>query len=177
MTRKALSKRVRFEVFKRDGFVCQYCGAHPPETVLHVDHVVPVAEGGENNMDNLVTACDACNLGKGARSLSAVPKSLKEKSEEIAEREEQLRGYQEIIQAKRDRLDDESWDVAEILKPGCSDKGFRIDWRQSIVRFVDQIGVHEVIDAAHIAKAKFYYSDNKAFRYFCGICWRKVRGE
>lgn len=36
--RKSLSKKTRFEVFKRDSFECQYCGAHPPSTILHVDH-------------------------------------------------------------------------------------------------------------------------------------------
>ncbi len=37
MARKkaGISKRLRFEVFKRDGFVCQYCGNHPPAVVLH----------------------------------------------------------------------------------------------------------------------------------------------
>ena len=64
--RKAISKKTRFEVFKRDGFTCQYCGAHPPQAILHVDHIVPVAEGGGNEDTNLVTACDHCNLGKAA---------------------------------------------------------------------------------------------------------------
>jgi 5-methylcytosine-specific restriction endonuclease McrA len=41
-TRKPLSKKLRFEVFKRDGFSCQYCGAHPPDVLLEIDHVIPV---------------------------------------------------------------------------------------------------------------------------------------
>ena len=31
--RKPISKKTRFEIFKRDGFSCRYCGAHPPEAV------------------------------------------------------------------------------------------------------------------------------------------------
>jgi hypothetical protein len=69
MTRGTLSKTVRFSVFKRDSFACRYCGATAPNVQLHVDHVVPVSEGGQDDIDNLVTACAACNFGKGARNL------------------------------------------------------------------------------------------------------------
>ena len=68
--RVGLSKRLRFEIFKRDGFRCIYCGATPVEEPLHVDHVTPVAEGGTNDVANLVTACSACNLGKNAVPLT-----------------------------------------------------------------------------------------------------------
>jgi hypothetical protein len=69
-TRSALSKRVRFEVFKRDKFTCQYCGAEAPSVVLHIDHINPVAKGGKNDILNLLTSCAACNGGKGARAIS-----------------------------------------------------------------------------------------------------------
>lgn len=77
--RKSVSKKTRFDVFKRDSFKCQYCGSHPPSVILHVDHIKPVADGGENEIDNLVTACESCNLGKGARLLSAIPETLAKK--------------------------------------------------------------------------------------------------
>jgi hypothetical protein len=67
--RQTLSKKLRFEVFKRDDFTCQYCGAQPPAVVLEVDHIHPVVEGGSNNQENLITACDHCNRGKGKRTL------------------------------------------------------------------------------------------------------------
>lgn len=73
--RKSLSKRLRFEVFKRDGFTCVYCGATPLQGPLHIDHVEPVASGGTSEPHNLVTACDNCNSGKGAVPLDK--KSLK----------------------------------------------------------------------------------------------------
>lgn len=173
--RKPISKKARFEIFKRDGFVCQYCGAHPPETVLHVDHIIPVAEGGDNDQDNLITSCEACNLGKGARSLADIPKSLKDKATDIAEKEAQLRGYQEIMESRRNRIDEEAWRVAELLEPGCSSRGINRDRIQSIRQFVEKLGVHEVLDAADIARAKLIYSDYKQFRYFCGVCWNKIR--
>jgi hypothetical protein len=70
MTRKAIRKSVRFEVFKRDSFTCQYCGQKAPDVVLEVDHITPVADGGDNAILNLVTACRACNAGKSDKSLS-----------------------------------------------------------------------------------------------------------
>lgn len=70
MSRQALSKKLRFEVFKRDAFTCQYCGRKAPEIVLECDHINPVAAGGGNDILNLVTSCVECNAGKGARSLS-----------------------------------------------------------------------------------------------------------
>lgn len=71
MNRKSTGKRLRFEVFKRDHFTCQYCGAQPPNIVLVVDHIVPVARGGETVIENLISACEACNHGKADRSLES----------------------------------------------------------------------------------------------------------
>ena len=65
--RKAIPKKVRFEVFKRDKFTCTYCGRKAPDVVLEVDHIIPVAEGGKNDIMNLTTSCRDCNRGKGKR--------------------------------------------------------------------------------------------------------------
>lgn len=65
MPREAIPPKVRWYIFKRDGFRCRYCGAMGGDDVLVVDHVNPVARGGRNNLDNLITACERCNQGKG----------------------------------------------------------------------------------------------------------------
>lgn len=65
--------RFRFEVLERDEFTCQYCGAKAPDVVLHVDHVIPQSAGGSSEADNLVTACQDCNLGKGKSELRYIP--------------------------------------------------------------------------------------------------------
>lgn len=70
--RPKIAASIRFRVLERDGFTCTYCGRKPPDVVLHVDHVHPVAAGGTTTMDNLRTACQDCNLGKAARILEAV---------------------------------------------------------------------------------------------------------
>jgi 5-methylcytosine-specific restriction endonuclease McrA len=62
--RVRLTKR---EIFRRDGFACQYCGARSHR--LTIDHVVPRHRGGDHSWSNLVTACAACNLRKGGRTL------------------------------------------------------------------------------------------------------------
>lgn len=73
MARKPISKKLRFDVLHRDGFACRYCGASGEGVTLHLDHVVPVAKGGKNEADNLLTACEPCNLGKGITDLKAMP--------------------------------------------------------------------------------------------------------
>jgi len=57
----------RFNVFLRDRFECQYCGAARPTTELTFDHVIPRSRGGRTTWDNVVTACGPCNLRKGNR--------------------------------------------------------------------------------------------------------------
>ncbi|MFT4783075.1 MAG: 5-methylcytosine-specific restriction endonuclease McrA [Paracoccaceae bacterium] len=56
----------RFNLFLRDEFCCQYCGAKGD---LTFDHVVPRARGGVTSWENVVAACSSCNLRKGSRSL------------------------------------------------------------------------------------------------------------
>lgn len=102
MTRKPVSKTTRFEVFKRDKFTCQYCGAKAPDAVLHCDHIHPVAEGGTNDILNLITACSDCNGGKGARLLSdgeAVTKQV-DALADLEERRQQI----EMMLQWRDEL-------------------------------------------------------------------------
>ncbi len=67
----ALSKRLRYEVLRRDAHTCRYCGSHAPDVRLTVDHVIPVALGGTDEPTNLVTACTDCNNGKSASSPDA----------------------------------------------------------------------------------------------------------
>lgn len=64
MARRSIKLKTRIKVFERDNYTCQYCGAKPPEAILHIDHIVPWSKGGTNDMSNLITACSLCNLGK-----------------------------------------------------------------------------------------------------------------
>lgn len=58
---------VREYVFRRDNYRCRACGCSHNETALQVDHIIPLARGGSNDMSNLQTLCQSCNGSKGAK--------------------------------------------------------------------------------------------------------------
>lgn len=60
-----IPKDLRKAVFRRDGYVCRYCGS--PVKFPHADHVYPESRGGETSYSNLVTACPGCNYWKNAK--------------------------------------------------------------------------------------------------------------
>lgn len=66
-----VTKGKRFDILKEYDYQCQLCGrtAHEDGVKLHVDHKVPKAKGGTNDLDNLWVLCKGCNLGKGTKSL------------------------------------------------------------------------------------------------------------
>ncbi|MEN6554368.1 MAG: HNH endonuclease [Methanobacterium sp.] len=65
--RNHISKSIRHEVFKRDDYKCVECGATKEKTTLHIDHILPVSQGGTDELDNLQTLCEECNLAKSSR--------------------------------------------------------------------------------------------------------------
>ncbi len=69
-TRTTIPLKDRWAVLKRDNYRCTKCGASPSNghTVeLEVDHIIPVAGGGDNLLENLQTLCHRCNQGKKDR--------------------------------------------------------------------------------------------------------------
>ena len=64
----------RFNLFLRDEFRCQYCGAKGD---LTFDHVVPRSAGGVTSWQNVVAACSPCNLKKGSKSLHRANMNLR----------------------------------------------------------------------------------------------------
>ena len=177
MARKALSKKTRFEVFKRDGFCCQYCGSHPPKVVLEVDHICPVSKGGDNSEGNLITSCFDCNRGKSDIPLSSVPDSIKDKTERIKEAEKQLKEYKKHLDSLKSIGDQYVWDIVHELF-GDEKNEIRTDWFKSIRRFNEVIGYEESYSSAMTASYRFLdkrYKDEDLFKYFCGICWNKSK--
>lgn len=71
--RALIPQGVRFDVFRRDNFTCQYCGQKSPDVTLECDHIVAVANGGSDDPSNLITACFDCNRGKGTKTVSIAP--------------------------------------------------------------------------------------------------------
>lgn len=180
--RKPLSKKMRFEVFKRDKFTCQYCGRSVPDVTLHVDHIKPVSKGGGNDILNLITSCQDCNLGKGARELSddSVVKKQQKRIEELADKNEQLEMFlewrnelQNIEDKEVDAIDDL---ISSVSDYSCNDNGKRI-----IKRWLKQFSIQLIMDAVEIAFDKYYTgtseSWNVAFDKIGGICKNKSDGQ
>lgn len=111
MKRTPISKKLRFEVLKRDSFTCQYCGSKAPDVILHVDHIKSVATGGIGEIINLITSCADCNLGKGPRNLNdkSVINKQRRQLDDMNERRNQLelmvKWRNEIASIKSDELD------------------------------------------------------------------------
>lgn len=168
----AVSKRLRFEVLRRDNHSCRYCGGTAPDVVLTVDHVVPVALGGTDDASNLVAACKDCNSGKAASSASDSIiadvdadalrwSAAMVKATEIAlrERDEMNKIEQAVFDCFGDKL-------MEYLPN---------DWYLTVQRLAAAgLHTHELTDAAYIAINARHVTIHNMWRYFCGVCWKKV---
>ena len=172
----AISKKIRFEVFKRDGFICAYCGKTPPQVTLEIDHIDPKAKGGKDDINNLLTACFDCNRGKRDIPLDKIPSALSDNLEVLKEKEVQIKEYRKFITSIQRRLTGDIESVSLIYhsyfkKYELADK-FKAN---SLKSFLKQLPLDVVQDAMHLACSKILNSD-AAIRYFCGICWNKIRG-
>lgn len=174
--RKAIPKKTRFEVLKRDKFTCQYCGRQAPDVVLNIDHITPIAKGGTNEITNLITSCFDCNSGKSDRELSddAVVKKQKAQLDMIQERREQL----EMMHEWQMQLTDEMISVGDIVSDiirkmtgvGLTDSG-----KKDVSALVQQFGLAEVCDATRLAFSKYPTNNDAqirfAFKKIGGICY------
>lgn len=169
----ALSKSKRFEIFKRDGFTCQYCGARPPDVVLEVDHIQPRSKGGDDDELNLLTSCVGCNQGKRAKLLAEVQprpdadaKTL-EVQQEIAE----LRHYQEVVAIRNGLLEE----TVELLEQAWWESAPGLDWRPSdslLRQFLGRYAAPIIEEALRIVGPKVVtgFVQKEWFdRYFWGV--------
>jgi len=61
-------ERIRQRVLLRDDYLCVECLKVGRVELAHeVDHIVPVCDGGGNNMENLMSMCTPCHAAKSAR--------------------------------------------------------------------------------------------------------------
>ena len=182
--RKSLSKKTRFEVFKRDKFTCQYCGRMAPDVVLEVDHIKPVSEGGTNGMLNLITSCRDCNRGKGKIRLDT-NQELKKQQEEmllLAEKREQLKMLMEWRTELSKLIQEEVDCVCEYWKEMVDQEITNVG-RAKVLGYIREFGINEVLDAIDISISQYYdgtlSSAEITFKRIGGICYnrRKTREE
>ena len=174
--RKSISKKTRFEVFKRDSFTCQYCGRSSPEVVLEIDHINPVKNGGDNDIMNLITSCFDCNRGKGKRTLgnNEVIKKQTEQLKMLNAKKEQL---EMMLEWRKELLNFEEKQVDEIEnflleKTGS---GFSEYGRKQCKKNIKEFGFEEVYESAIISVDQYFEEGNeesitKAFNYIKYIC-------
>lgn len=174
-----VTKRLRFEILRRDNNTCQYCGSKAPDVTLHVDHLIPVALGGSDKPDNLVAACKDCNLGKSsmpadAPILEAVGAQAAAYALEMVDKMTTLRAsYEESAQYIDDF--DAAWNIW--VAPSTREPSPRPDnWRSSIRRWHGMGVPFDLIDEA-IEKAmvkKGLRGEYPKFSYMAGIIWRRL---
>ena len=175
--RKAISKKARFEVFKRDGFKCQYCGESAPDVILHVDHIHPVSKGGGNDTLNLVTSCAACNNGKSDNLLtdSTAIQKQREQLEELNERRNQLEMMVEWREGMKS-IEDSSVDVIESAINGeLSDFVVNDNGIKSIKKWLRKFPVPLILECIDISSEQYLFSNedgevsSESFEKFFGM--------
>ena len=172
----AVSKRLRYEVFRRDNHTCVYCGRSAPDVKLQPDHVVPEALGGRTEPANLVTACEDCNAGKSATPPDAA--TVESTSQSAIRWAGAMRAAADAALADldaREKAREEflkkwnSWTVAgETLPlPGT--------WADSVDRFLAAgLPMRILMDCVDRAMSKPKIKAHDLFRYMCGIAWSRV---
>lgn len=177
----AVSKRLRYEVLRRDNHTCRYCGGSAPDVKLTVDHVVPQALGGSDDPTNLVTACEPCNSGK--TSVPADAAIVADVEEDALRWVAAMDKAAELARAKYEvRLDyrntfREAWDEWK-TGPEHARKTVPLDsgWESSLDNFYEAgLPDWELAEAVRAAMTNQKVTPPNTFRYFAGICWTKIR--
>lgn len=177
--RKAISKRLRFEVLKRDGHRCRYCGATAEDAKLTVDHVMPIALGGNDEPSNLVTACAPCNAGKSSANpddplVREVDESARVMAEAFRLVMIERRARQVEINEQIDYFGSKVWGRFTSTATG---KPIELPsgWRVTIERFLsigfDLYDLNEFTKTAMASEA----TGEGVFAYFCGVAWNTLR--
>jgi hypothetical protein len=173
----AVSKRLRYEVLKRDGHACRYCGRTAPEVKLTIDHVVPTTLGGSDDPSNLVAACGDCNSGKSSshpdaplvaavtddalRWAQAQQVAAQQMLTDLSRRRETCRRFKSQWQ---------NWTVGGTAVP------LPDGWGNSVDNFLAAgLPMEVLLDCLAKAMSNRKIRINDTFRYMCGIAWARVR--
>lgn len=177
--RKAVSKRVRFEVFKRDSFKCQYCGSAAPEVLLRVDHIDPVSKGGGNDLLNLITACFDCNAGKSDVALTddAAVTKQRQQLEALNLRREQME-MMLVWRQELSRLEDAQVDAArQSWEKGVAGWSWNEAGLIKVRKLIKTFGLGKVLDAITIAHEQYIkFEDAKATEESVNLASSKLGG-
>lgn len=169
----AVSKRTRYEVLRRDNFTCRYCRS--TDGALTVDHVTPVALGGSDEPSNLAACCKDCNAGKASTSPDAA--TVADVDADALRWSQAIAKAAEITEADaRETQELGQWFAEEWLALSPQWADLPRDYAATIAQF-QSLGLSRIsLREAIIATANRYgVSQSQKWRYFCGICWNKIR--
>lgn len=168
--RVPIGKRLRFEVLRRDKFTCLYCGKSSPNVILEVDHVVPVVDGGTNDLQNLATSCFECNRGKSTKPVGVFNVETMPSFEQMELHRiqvEEFIEYTKFVKESQDQLALEVWRIFGYSRAVDS----RIT--SGIISQIKSIGFEETVHVAHISASRKDGDLWNRYMYFCGVCRNK----
>ena len=178
--RKTVGKRLRFEVFKRDSFACQYCGKQAPDVLLQVDHIEPVATGGSNDLVNLVTSCSDCNAGKSSVRLSdkSALALQRKQLKELQDRREQIEMMAKWQQGLIDIDAEAAKAVSDLWTSVISGSVLNERGLKTVRKHVRDFGLADVLAAIPIAADTYIKcdEDGRATQESAEIAFKKIGG-
>ena len=176
--RQPIPNRLRHAVFQRDQYRCRECGASKEDGVtLEIDHIIPVAKGGTNDISNLQTLCKACNRGKYTDTWVGGKISNGHHSHDIANERRRL------AEIKRNKLFDKIFPKitnfhVDTLRYGNSSIGYanKNDIARYLVNNFSENEINQIlksIDDLEIQKEKYTnkYGNTKFFVLGCSDLW------
>ena len=179
--RKNVPNKLRFEVFKRDSFTCQYCGQSAPNVVLEVDHLLPVSKGGDNDILNLITSCWTCNNGKSNILLTDNTMLEKQKAQldELNEKRLQLEMMIEWRESLNNLDDDIAQKIADYFG-GQANCDVNETGLKKIKQWTKKFTYQQILEAVELSVNQYVKKGtndetNKAFDMVPRICAAKKR--
>lgn len=173
-----VSKRLRYEVLRRDDHTCRYCGAGAPDAKLTVDHVVPVALGGTDTPDNLVTACADCNAGKSSATADA-----QTVADVVADADRWAAAMVKAAAESSHARDAAVGELQTLWDYWIERNPYRwteppADWQETASRFrAAGLTMDDLLHAAEIASFKYGVTQRNRWRYFAGVCNGMLRNR
>ncbi len=144
-----ISKSLRFDIFKRDDFACQYCGGRVPNVVLEIDAIKPFGKYGINDISNFITSCKDCNMGKGNKEITdnhLTQQQLKKINKKKLEIESCFEYKKEVLKLDNTIIENINNILSENDFGTLTEHG-----EKEIIKSINKYGLDEFIDCLYAA--------------------------
>ena len=169
----SIKTSLRFKIFERDNFTCQYCGRRPPAVVLHCDHIHPKSKGGLDDEINLITSCQDCNLGKRDKIIINKRRTdVKVELEKLEETEKQIKEYYKYLKKIANRKEHNpevelimnKWSICSGFTYNISETG-----KKNIAKLLKSNLPEDIMEATEISWANDRIKADEKWVYMCGV--------